>query len=78
MSQIVQNSRSFESLPIKYQFVPDQGPGKYRIGLVVLSNDYTTEQDFINLGHSDVAIFVSRVPNSNDCTLDTLPKWRHI
>ena len=75
MSQVIQNSRPFESLPIKHQFIPDQGPGKHRIGLVVLSNDYTTEQDFINARpNSDVAIFVSRVPNSNDCTLDTLPK----
>ena len=75
MGQIVRNNRSFESIPIKHQFIPDKGPGKHRIGLIVLSNDYTTEQDFINARpNSDIAIFVSRVPNSSDCTLDTLPK----
>ena len=75
MSQPFQDFTSFESIPIKYKFTPDEGPGKYRIGLIVLSNDYTTEQDFINARpNSDTAIFVSRVPNSNDCNLDTLPK----
>ncbi len=51
----------------------DQGPGKYRIGLVALSNDYVTERDFINLRPSDdISIYVSRLPNTPQCTVDTL------
>ena len=51
----------------------DQGPGKYRIGLLVLSNDYVTERDFINMRPSDeVALFCSRLPNTPECTVETL------
>lgn len=51
----------------------DQGPGRYRIGLVALSNDYVTERDFINMRPSDdVVIFTSRVPNTAQCTVATL------
>ncbi|MEM7291988.1 MAG: hypothetical protein AAF420_01170 [Pseudomonadota bacterium] len=64
-------SVSFESLEQHAAF--DGGPGKYRIGLLVLSNDYVTERDFMNMRPSDeVAIFTSRLPNSPDCTVETL------
>lgn len=62
---------SFESVKHKPEY--DQGPGKFRIGLVALSNDYVTERDFINMRpNDDVSIFVSRVLNTPECTLDTL------
>ncbi len=51
----------------------DRGPGKFRIGLVALSNDYVTERDFINMRPSDdVIVYTSRVPNSPRCTVETL------
>ena len=51
----------------------DEGPGKYRIGLVALSNDYVMERDFMNMRPSDdVAIFTSRIANTPDCTVETL------
>mgnify|MGYP006118141469 CR=1 FL=1 len=51
----------------------DDGPGKYRIGLVTLSNDYVTERDFMNMRPSDdVAIFTSRLLNTPECTVETL------
>ncbi len=51
----------------------DSGPGKFRIGLLVLSNDYVMERDFINMRPSDdVAIFTSRLPKTPDCTVETL------
>ena len=75
MEQLLRIKTSFKSTPVTSKFTPDEGPGKHRIGLVVLSNDYATEQDFISARpNDDVAIFVSRVPNANDCTLDSLPK----
>ena len=69
MSDNVQNC--FKSIGEHAQF--DSGPGKYRIGLLVLSNDYVMERDFINMRPSDdVALFVSRLPNTPDCTVATL------
>jgi maleate isomerase len=65
----------FNSMSTQLNFKPDQGPGKFRIGLILLSNDYVTERDFINIRPNDeVAIFSSRVQNTRDCTLETLPK----
>ncbi|HEY5646535.1 MAG TPA: Asp/Glu racemase [Pseudomonadales bacterium] len=65
----------FRSTPVKADFVPDGGPGKHRIGLILLSNDYVTERDFINTRPGDeVALFCARVPNTPHCTVETLPK----
>ena len=51
------------------------GPGQFRIGLLVLSNDYVMERDFINMRPSDeIALFTSRLPNTPDCTVETLRK----
>lgn len=62
---------SFESVNQTPQF--DEGPGKFRIGLVTLSNDYVTERDFINMRPSDdVVIYTSRLLNTPQCTLETL------
>jgi maleate isomerase len=62
---------SFDSVTQTLEF--DQGPGKYRIGLVTLSNDYVTERDFMNMRPSDdVAIYVSRLLNTPQCTVETL------
>jgi len=59
--------------PVKSSPQLDQGPEKYRIGLVALSNDYVTERDFFNMRPSDdVVIFTSRVPNTAECTVATL------
>ena len=66
--------KKFISTPVKAAFAPDAGPGKHRIGLVLLSNDYATERDFINIcPKDDVALFFARVENTPDCTLDSLP-----
>ncbi|PWJ88174.1 maleate isomerase [Mesorhizobium loti] len=51
----------------------DDGPGKYRIGLVALSNDYVTERDFMNMRpDDDVVIYTSRLANAPDCSLASL------
>jgi maleate isomerase len=68
-------STDFRTTPVKTAFTPDAGPGKHRIGLILLSNDYATERDFINTRPGDeVALFSARVPNTTDCNLNTLPK----
>ncbi|MGX9120917.1 maleate cis-trans isomerase family protein [Mesorhizobium sp. BHbsci] len=51
----------------------DAGPGKYRIGLLALSNDYVTERDFMNMRpDDDVVIYTSRLLNAPDCSLTSL------
>lgn len=66
-------SAAFRTTPVRATYVGDDGPGGHRIGLIVLSNDYVTERDFMNMRPSDeVAVFVSRVPNTPDCRVETL------
>lgn len=66
-------SEGFRSTPVRATYGPDGGPGRYRIGLIALSNDYVTERDFLNMRPSDeVATFVSRVPNRPECTVEAL------
>ena len=67
-------SAAFTSTPVSGGFTPDNGPGRHRIGLITLANDYATERDFINAKPGDdVALFVTRVENTPDCTVETLP-----
>ncbi len=64
---------TFAATPVSVQFTPDGGPGKHRIGLVVLSNDYAIERDFMNVrAGDDVALFSARIANTPDCTVETL------
>lgn len=64
----------FRTNPINADFTFDDGPGRHRIGLILLSNDYVTERDFINARPGDdVMLFFARVPNTNACNLNTLP-----
>jgi len=64
----------FTSTPVSTGFTPDAGPGKHRIGMILLSNDYATERDFINARpNDDVALFFTRVENTSECNVDTLP-----
>lgn len=63
----------FHSVPVRDAIELDEGPGKWRIGLIVLSNDYTVERDFMNMRpNGDVAIFVNRIPFAPDCTVASL------
>jgi maleate isomerase len=59
--------------PVRATFELDKGPGRYRIGLIALASDYVSERDFVNMRPSDdVAVFVSRVLNTNPCTVENL------
>lgn len=66
-------SSEFRSIPLEGVVTSDAGPGRWRIGLIVLSNDYATEPDFMNMRpSSDVAIFTTRIANTPECTPDGL------
>ena len=68
---MIANNDRFESVNEAPGF--DHGPGKFRIGLVTLSNDYVTERDFMNMRpDDDVAIYTSRLLNTPQCTVETL------
>ncbi len=59
--------------PVRTAFTLDKGPGRYRIGLIALASDYVSERDFMNMRPSDeVAVYVSRVLNTNPCTVENL------
>jgi len=59
--------------PVRSAYALDEGPGRYRIGLVALASDYASERDFMNMRpNDDVAVYVSRVRNVNPCTVDNL------
>lgn len=67
-------SQAFEPthpLQVRYQF--DRGPGRWRIGLVVLSTDLATERDFRNMAPGDDLQFsVSRIEQVNPVTVENL------
>ncbi len=73
-------AESFASDPVTGTVRLDGGPGRYRIGLVVLGSDYATERDFMNMRAGmdgtadDVAIYTSRVRNINPVTIENLRK----
>ncbi|WP_338550443.1 maleate cis-trans isomerase family protein [Roseovarius phycicola] len=74
VSQVAE-PKTFQSSAVGDDIVLDNGPGKYRIGLIVLSNDYTVERDFMNMRpNDDVAIFTTRIANTPDCTVNSLRK----
>ncbi len=68
-------SQAFRSTSVRADILLDRGPGEFRIGLIVLSNDYATERDFINMRPGDqVAIFSTRIPNCVECTPENLAR----
>lgn len=50
-------------------------PVRWRIGLIALSTDHTTEPDLVNMRPSDeVAVYVNRIPYANPGTPENLRK----
>jgi len=68
-----EETRRFQSTSVYEDIALDNGPGRHRIGLIVLSNDYTVERDFMKMRPNDeVAIFTTRIANTPDCTVSSL------
>ncbi|SLN58132.1 Arylmalonate decarboxylase [Roseovarius albus] len=66
-------AEEFRTTSVRDDITLDSGPGTWRIGLIVLSNDYTVERDFMNMRpNSDVAIYATRIPFAPDCTVASL------
>lgn len=55
----------------------DVRPARWRIGLIALATDHTTERDFARMCPSEeVAIYVSRVLNENPTTVENLRRMK--
>lgn len=62
-----------ELRPTDGRLVYDARPARYRIGLIALATDHTTERDFARMCPRDeVAVYVSRVLNHNPTTVENL------
>ncbi len=58
---------------VRLELETDDGPGTWRIGLIVLCNDYVVERDFMNMRpDANVALFSTRIENTPDCTVTSL------
>ena len=65
--------REFHTVSVPYEL--DNGPGQYRIGLLVPAEDAVSERDFrLMLPDDSVAVFTNRIETTKVCTLDELKK----
>ena len=65
--------REFHAVGVPYEM--DNGPGQYRIGLLVPAEDAVSERDFrLMLPDDSVAVFTNRIETTKVCTLDELKK----
>jgi len=64
---------------VSTNIVFDDGPASYRIGLIVLSTDETTERDYQRMLPADgeVMYYTSRVQTVNPVTISNLRKMSH-
>ena len=59
--------------PVHAEVALDRGPGRWRVGLIVLSSDLATERDFRRMSPGeDLQVHVSRVEQVNPCTVENL------
>ena len=62
-----------ELQPSDERLVYDERPARWRIGLIALATDHTTERDFARMSPGpEVAVYVSRVMNENPTTVENL------
>ncbi len=55
----------------------DERPARWRIGLIALASDHTTERDFARMSPGpEVAVYVSRVFNENPITVENLRRMK--
>lgn len=59
------------------RLVYDERPARWRIGLIALASDHTTERDFARMSPGpEVAVYVSRVFNENPTTVENLRRMK--
>ena len=57
--------------------VYDERPARWRVGVIALATDHTTERDFARMCPStEVAIYVTRVFNQNPTTVENLRRMK--
>lgn len=66
-------ARKFREVLVPYAL--DDGPGRYRIGLVVPAEDAVSERDFrLMLPSDQVAVFTNRIETTQICSVEELRK----
>ena len=63
---------SVTTQPLSFQYQPDDGPARYRIGLIALDSDVATERDFHNMLPDDVMYYTTRIQHFNPVNLENL------
>ncbi len=58
--------------PLSFEYRPDGGPARYRIGLIALDSDVATERDFHNMLPDDVMYYTTRIRHFNPVNLENL------
>ena len=58
--------------PLSFEYRPDDGPARYRIGLIALDSDVATERDFHNMMPDDAMYYTTRIQHYNPVNLDNL------
>ena len=67
------SNREIHAVRVPYEM--DNGPGQYRIGLLVPAEDAVSERDFrLMLPDDSVAVFTNRIETTRICTLEELKK----
>jgi maleate isomerase len=60
-----------------WQLALDERPARWRIGLIALASDHTTERDFARMSPGpEVAVYVNRIANANPTTVENLRKMQ--
>ncbi len=63
---------SVTTQPLSFQYQPDDGPARYRIGLIALDSDVATERDFHNMLPDDVMYYTTRIQHFNPVNIPNL------
>jgi maleate isomerase len=60
-----------------WQLALDERPARWRIGLIALASDHTTERDFARMSPgAEVAVYVNRIANTNPTTVENLRRMQ--
>ena len=65
-------SVSVTTQPLTFDYRPDDGPSRYRIGLIALDSDVATERDFHNMLPDDAMYYTTRIHCFNPVTIENL------